>query len=97
MSCPVIRIERIEFDEPDGGRVWYEIAHEDGSFSYMTQPFNREGRPTRRDRLVWAWDGNRDAPTLTPSFLCRDTRVVVHLFLRNGAIDLCGDSTVRVR
>lgn len=51
---------------------------------------------------VWEWDGSRDAPTLTPSFLGverdRKGRTVrpfrVHLYLTKGRIDLLSDSTV---
>jgi hypothetical protein len=50
---------------------------------------------------VWGWDGNRDAPTLSPSFLAlmeKNGNAIrpyqAHFFLRAGKIDLCGDSTV---
>lgn len=50
----------------------------------------------RSDRAnVWGWDGNREAPTLSPSFLAREGRpYVMHSFLRSGKLELCGDSTV---
>lgn len=48
---------------------------------------------------VWGWDGNREAPTLTPSFL-GDRRehagYLIHLFLTGGRIQLCSDSTLVV-
>lgn len=41
---------------------------------------------------VWSWDGNREAPTLSPSILsegyCR-----CHSFLRNGIFEFLTDST----
>jgi hypothetical protein len=44
---------------------------------------------------VWGWDGNRAAPTLTPSYLAKKGRpYVMHSFLKAGRLDLCGDSTV---
>lgn len=51
---------------------------------------------------LWGWDGNREAPTLTPSFLAQERNKKgeiirpyrMHSFLRAGQIDLCGDSTV---
>jgi hypothetical protein len=51
---------------------------------------------------VWGWDGNRESPTLQPSFLAvevdkkgRTARPYrAHLFVRDGKIELCGDSTV---
>lgn len=46
---------------------------------------------------VWGWDGNRDAPTLTPSFLAAKGRpYVMHSYLRAGRLELCGDSTVKL-
>lgn len=79
---------------------------------YERQPFSRSGQrhyegatPTEiaNDRAnIWAWDGNIEAPTLTPSFAgpetSKDGVVVrpfrVHLVLRAGKIELCSDSTV---
>lgn len=29
-----------------------------------------EPRPTDKEPGIWGWDGNRDAPTLTPSINC---------------------------
>lgn len=44
---------------------------------------------------VWGWDGNLEAPTLTPSYLAHEEREYrMHSFLRAGQLDLCGDSTV---
>lgn len=51
---------------------------------------------------VWGWDGNREAPTITPSFLAQEVdksgrRIRpyrMHSFLTAGQIQLCGDSTV---
>jgi hypothetical protein len=43
---------------------------------------------------VWGWDGNREAPTLRPSFLGKRDRYRIHLHLTAGKIDLCGDSTL---
>jgi hypothetical protein len=47
---------------------------------------------------VWTAEGQDDALTLTPSFLARwpNNEIVVHLFLRNGKIELCSDSTVQL-
>lgn len=46
---------------------------------------------------VWGWDGNTDAPTLSPSFLAAARRpYVMHSFLRAGRLELCGDSTVTI-
>lgn len=72
---------------------------------YLMQPFSRSGQGLLVNRTewekannranIWAWNGNREAPTLSPSFLCYgDGQYLprVHLFLNNGRIDLCSDS-----
>lgn len=63
---------------------------------------NRPGKPT------WEWDGNVEAPTVTPSVLCftrydeRDNllpnngqRTLCHYFLKAGKIEYCSDSPHR--
>ena len=61
------------------------------------QPFSRKG-PYQQEHPashVWGWDGNREAPTLTPSFmLSGDPAFKVHLFFQAGKINLLPDSTV---
>lgn len=44
----------------------------------------REGFPS--DTPSWAWDGNLDAPTLTPSINCLDCW---HGWLKNGNFEEC--------
>jgi len=72
---------------------------------YERQPFRLGGYGFRLDATpqeiaedkanVWGWDGNREAPSLTPSFLAKKDRpYVFHMYLRAGKIELCGDSTV---
>lgn len=51
----------------------------------------------RTKELVWGWDGNRQAPTLAPSFLL-ETDVYplrVHLHVVKGKIELTPDSEVK--
>lgn len=67
----------------------------------LYQPCLRAASPVRHPGVhVWAWDGDTERPTLTPSYLARlpwgdDQRLVrVHLYLRAGRIDLLSDSTV---
>ncbi len=95
---PTIRVEKINWRGTDAGFIVYEIAYADGTFSYMVQPFSRGGAKVDGFDKAWEWDGNRDAPTLSPSYVCEDrmTKARVHLFLRAGKIELCSDSTVRV-
>lgn len=46
---------------------------------------------------VWGWDGNREAPTILPSFLAaKDRPYLMHSYLTAGKLALCGDSTVVV-
>jgi len=60
---------------------------------YLHHPFQRSGLGKTVDgRNIWAWDGNREAPTLTPSFGCElspvsrssASRVYVHIYLTAG-------------
>ena len=102
-AATTIRIHHVEiFDEPTAGAdgaVVYELAHPDGIFDYMQQPFARGARRYVNGAHVWGWDGNEEAPTLDPSFvsvLSRARNSRVHLFLRGGKVDLLGDSTVRL-
>ncbi len=38
-------------------------------------------------RPHWEWDGNREAPTLTPSILVNPKNPLWHGFLRNGKLE----------
>lgn len=46
-----------------------------------------EGRPS------WTWDGNLEAPTVSPSILTRYNDGVCHSFLRAGVFEFLGDCT----
>lgn len=94
---PVIRIAQIG-QEADHGAVLYEIEYEDGTYSFMRQPFRRGAAGQDGNGRWWGWDGTSPI-TLTPSFVCEDKRhgVRVHLWLKQGRIELCGDSTVRLK
>jgi hypothetical protein len=100
------------------GYAWYEVEHDapgevahmaDGStrrdvaYTYMAQPFALgASREDKNGRIMWGWDGDRTAPTLSPSFDCRapaEPRRGIpahraHLFLVRGRVELCSDSTV---
>lgn len=41
----------------------------------------------------WSFDGNLDAPTMSPSLLCRTPSSVCHLFLRRGRLMFLSDCT----
>lgn len=70
-----------------------------GSFGHRLDATAEEKASDRAN--VWGWDGNRAAPTLSPSYLALDVKngerirpYRMHSFLRAGRIELCGDSTV---
>ena len=75
------------------GRVWYEFN--DGRTIYSDQLFARKGRAIINNRNVWAWDGNRDAPTLTPSYrVWVGEPHVLHLHVSGGKLDILPDSNI---
>ena len=43
---------------------------------------------------MWAWNGDMERPTFTPSLLVNKNHpeVTCHLFLTDGMIQYCGDS-----
>lgn len=106
---PYGTIRVMEIDGPDAnlpgieGSVWYEVEHPDGTMTPLRQRFNSDGKDDAHGH-VWRRTGGtvegKDL-SLSPSFLCRwkqgDVDMVVHLFLRDGKIDLCGDSNVTLK
>jgi hypothetical protein len=62
----------------------------------LYQPFKTGNLCQIEGRNVWKWDGNREHPTISPSFLCDMLAdgFRIHLFLIAGKIDLLSDSTV---
>lgn len=96
---------------PHAGAETCCATHPGALHCYERQPFRRgthgflEGASTadvNSNRAnVWGWDGNRETPTLSPSFWADRTGspvapYVLHCFFRAGRIDLCPDSTVRL-
>lgn len=64
----------------------------DGNSGLHILPVNTEGKKSPS----WDWDGNLEAPTLTPSILTRtgkDRERVCHSFLRAGVFEFLGDCT----
>jgi hypothetical protein len=84
------------------GAVVYEITEEvEGEngkepWTYpMHQPFSAKGIQQVNGRNVWGWDGNKEQPTLTPSFLLNYLPAYrIHLYFTKGKINLLSDSTV---
>lgn len=90
----------------DGLVVWevWPLADDIGGPTHVLQHFGRNPQPTGGGRpIVWHWDGNMDAPTLSPSFLYFGSRPPgaegnrrdwprIHLFLRRGQVENLSDS-----
>jgi Family of unknown function (DUF6527) len=85
----------------DGIAVWEVIPHGNPDLVTHSQSvyFHRAGfvrNPHDRSN-IWEWDGNREAPTLSPSIL-QTTEMGypfrLHMHIRSGRIELLGDSTV---
>jgi hypothetical protein len=64
-----------------------------GSYGHRLDATEQEIKENKAN--VWGWDGNKEAPTLRPSFLAREKRpYTLHSFLTNGKLELCADSSV---
>ena len=80
------------------GVVFYEIfgnyhmVDNEERIVYLQQLFSKGGLSSVDGKNTWSWDGNRENPSLNPSFLWADGRL--HLFVRNGNLDILGDTTV---
>lgn len=79
---------------PEGHYKLGEHTYVDNPYIWTVfQPFKKSNTYTVKEGYyVWSWDGDREAPSLTPSFLQYDPRA--HLYLRKGKIELLGDSVV---
>lgn len=69
------------FDDPKGMRFFCPCGC--GGESYMA--FSNSGSP----HPVWAWDGNKKKPTLSPSVFNTGMPCKWHGFLRNGKWEEC--------
>ena len=78
------------------GAVKYTVTDmESGEEWTFYQPFSKKGTKQISNRNVWAWNGNQQAPTLSPSFVIDCPNYFrVHLFFTSGEIHLLSDSTV---
>lgn len=78
--------------------ITQEVEGENGEepWTYhMYQPFSSKGMQQVNNRNVWAWDGNKEQPTLTPSWIVDCSPAYrIHLFFTQGKINLLSDSTV---
>lgn len=93
-----------KWEEYVDGVVHYEAEYtrpttgdEDGDeVSFTTEYYQlfQEGEHEKvRGRNVWGWDGDKENPTLSPSFGHGQIEDgwYVHLFLKNGEIQPCAD------
>lgn len=73
--------------------VWGSIDGKDHTL-YLQQLFSKDGLKPGKNNIdnIWHWDGNRENPTITPSFLWPDGRL--HLFVRAGKLDILPDTTI---
>lgn len=95
-----IRFVGIE-DAPPGYHVplvaSFEVRRADGGeyHLYVAVQLGEHGWAGKNP--VWGWDGNREAPTLTPSIrspLGQDG--LFHCFLQRGVVRPCGDNQLTI-
>ena len=75
------------------GEVWYRIV--DGEWAHhFIQQFRKGDLIRNKDDIdnIWSWDGNRENPTIRPSFLVPNYHF--HCYVTNGKIDVLSDSRV---
>jgi hypothetical protein len=99
MEHPKVQADGICDIEVDGLPCAVEHPHDsDCSKTRLGIPFARGGFRDGRMK-VWGWDGNVQAPTLTPSYLTWWTHgdgveVRFHCFVRQGRLEVLGDSVI---
>lgn len=59
---------------------------------YLRQLFSKSPVHQSNANNVWQWDGDRENPTLNPSFLWPDGRM--HLFVVKGSLNILLDTTM---
>jgi hypothetical protein len=80
----------------------HEIKRINPLIYVLQQPFSQKGTHKADHGYVWGWNGNKDAPTLVPSFLYDEGMINgekgtrIHLLFTAGKIDLLGDSNVEL-
>ena len=75
------------------GEVWYRIVDGERAHHFIQQ-FRKGDLIRNKDDIdnIWSWDGNRENPTIRPSFLVPDYHF--HCYVTNGKIDVLSDSRV---
>jgi len=93
---PIMRKDTDQRAYPEAdGVVWYEIVSElpRGGENIMLMQLFRKGVPVSGRPNIWQWDGDKENPTITPSFHWFDGGL--HLFVRHGALDILPDTTIK--
>ena len=61
----------------------------------LYQPFSSRGQGRCENGNVWGWNGNREKPTLSPSFKATfGKEEIFHIFFREGKIVDAGSTNV---
>ena len=60
---------------------------------FINLSVRKPGEPHRQNGPEWEFDGNEEAPTLSPSLLSRCRGGVCHSFVRNGEFQFLSDCT----
>ena len=76
-----IQYEAIVFVCPGCKQMW-----ETGNSGLHMLPVNSSVKTPQ-----WSWDGNLEAPTLSPSVLTRYGDRVCHSFIKNGVVEFLSD------
>jgi hypothetical protein len=91
MANPVTQVRRVD----DHGRAYEALAFVcpgcvlfGGTGLHMLPV-----RGDTADQPSWDWDGDEDAPTLSPSVLTRYNDDVCHSFIRGGMVEFLSDCT----
>ena len=91
-----VAVTEQELDKMQQSNAPHEVYEKIGiinPYSFTAhQPFSRKGLQQINGRNIWSWDGNREAPSLTPSWLMNWENIKIHLFFTAGKINLLSDS-----
>ena len=88
------KFENVDELKANGGNGdWAFILESEYQYIFVFLPVDKEpralrlrapGRPVEETPDMWDWDGNKEAPTLNPSILCRITGW--HGYMRAGVL-----------
>lgn len=77
----------------DGGRFdWHRGGEQEDALWFFCPGCESAIRIPISGARAWGWDGNLDAPTLTPSILSIGERRC-HAFMRSGKLEFLSDCT----